>query len=129
MSESAPAERQRIDKWLWFSRLVKTRTLAGELVASGKVRVNSSKTSKPSHTVQPGDVLTFTSHTQVKIIKIAAIGKRRGPAPEAQALYEDLSPPVVRTETPDRPTPPARRESGAGRPTKKERRDIDRWMG
>ena len=129
MSDPASAERQRIDKWLWFSRLVKTRTLAGELVTSGKVRVNSTKISKPSHNVQPGDVLTFTYHTQIKVIKIAAIGKRRGPAPEAQTLYEDLSPPVVRSETSDEPTSPAQRESGAGRPTKKERRDMDRWLG
>lgn len=128
MSETAPAERQRIDKWLWFSRLVKTRTLAGELVSSGKVRVNSTKVSKASHNVQAGDVLTFTYHTRVKVIKIVAIGNRRGPAPEAQALYEDMSPPVVRTETPEEPASPAQRESGAGRPTKKERREMDRWL-
>ena len=128
MSETATAERQRIDKWLWFSRLVKTRTLAGELVSSGKVRVNSTKISKASHNVQPGDVLTFTYHTRVKVIKIVAIGNRRGPAPEAQTLYEDMSPPVVRSETSEEPAAPAQRETGAGRPTKKERRDMDRWL-
>ncbi|MEM7427099.1 MAG: RNA-binding S4 domain-containing protein [Pseudomonadota bacterium] len=121
-------ERQRIDKWLWFSRLVKTRTLAGELVTSGKVRVNSTKVSKASHNIQAEDVLTFTLHGRLKIIRIVAIGKRRGPASEAQALYEDMSPPAVRTETPEAPRAPAERESGAGRPTKKERRDIDRWL-
>ncbi len=128
MTETVTAERQRIDKWLWFSRLVKSRTLAGELVTSGKVRVNSAKVSKASHNVQAGDVLTFTYHTRLKVVKILSIGHRRGPAPEAQALYEDMSPPVERTATPERPKVPAERESGAGRPTKKERRDMDRWL-
>ena len=128
MSEQATIERQRVDKWLWFSRIVKTRTLAGELITTGKLRVNSTKISKPSHMVKPGDVLTFTHYSQVKIIKIVGIGSRRGPAPEAQALYEDMSPPVVRPDPLSRPAEDGKRESGAGRPTKKDRRDIERWM-
>lgn len=128
MSETGQSERQRVDKWLWFSRIVKTRTLASELVSTGKLRINKLKVSKPSHTVQAGDVLTFTHYGRLRVIKIVAIGARRGPAPEAQALYEDLSPPVEKTGDTSRSEDPGRRESGTGRPTKKERRDIERWL-
>ena len=128
MTEAGNGARQRVDKWLWFSRLVKTRTLAGELVSGGKLRVNSAKVSKPSHSVQTDDVLTFTHYSRLKVVKILAIGARRGPAPEAQALYEDMSPQVEKTISTDRPADSAKRESGAGRPTKKERRDIERWL-
>ena len=128
MSQESQSDRQRVDKWLWFSRLVKTRTLASELVSTGKLRINKLKVSKPSHTVQAGDVLTFTHYGRLRVIKIAAIGARRGPAPEAQALYEDLSPPVEKTGEEAQNNDPGQRESGAGRPTKKERRDIERWL-
>ena len=80
MSQESQSDRQRVDKWLWFSRLVKTRTLASELVSAGKLRINKLKVSKPSHTVQAGDVLTFTHYGRLRVIKIAAIGARRGPA-------------------------------------------------
>ena len=128
MSEAGQSERQRVDKWLWFSRIVKTRTLASELVSTGKLRINKLKISKPSHTVQAGDVLTFTHYGRLRVIKIVAIGARRGPAPEAQALYEDLSPPVEKTGDKPSNNDPGQRESGTGRPTKKERRDIERWL-
>ncbi len=128
MSDAAQSERQRVDKWLWFSRIVKTRTLAGELVSTGKLRVNKLKISKPSYAVKAGDVLTFTHHDRLRVIEIVAIGSRRGPAPEAQALYEDLSPPVEKADGDRSSDDPGKRESGSGRPTKKERRDIERWM-
>ena len=128
MSETGQSERQRVVKWLWFSRIVKTRTLASELVSTGKLRVNKLKVSKPSHMVQAGDVLTFTHYGRLRVIKIAAIGARRGPAPEAQVLYGDLSPPVEKSGDAPRSEDPGKRESGAGRPTKKERRDIERWL-
>lgn len=128
MSGGEQSERQRVDKWLWYSRIVKTRTLASELISTGKLRVNKLKVAKPSHVVQADDVLTFTLHGRLRVIKIVAIGARRGPAPEAQALYEDLTPPEEKAGDDDRPRDPAQRESGAGRPTKKERRDIERWM-
>lgn len=128
MSDPETSERQRVDKWLCFSRIVKTRTLAGELVTTGKLRINSTKIPKASHAVKADDVLTFTHAGRVRIIKILAIGKRRGPAPEAQALYEDMSPPVERPDGVSKPLDPAQRESGAGRPTKKERKDMEKWM-
>jgi len=118
----------RIDKWLWHARFFKTRTIAQTFVTSGKVRVNSERISKSNQSVKPGDVLTFARGKQLSVIEIVTIASRRGPAPEAQALYNDLSPPAAPTakEDPDVPAPTAHRDPGAGRPTKRERRDTDR---
>lgn len=122
-----PATRQRLDKWLWFARLVKTRTLAAKLVADGHVRVNSARVEAPAKAVGPGDVLTIALARDVKVLKILAGGSRRGPYEEARLLYEDLSP-----EPPPRVTGPdlsPRRAPGAGRPTKRERRSLGAWLG
>ena len=87
----------RIDKWLWHARFFKTRTLAARIVSGGKVRVNGTPVSKPARTVGPGDTLTFAQGDDIRVIRILAPGARRGPAPEAQALYEDLDPPQPRS--------------------------------
>lgn len=119
---------QRLDKWLWFARLVKTRTLAAELVAAGKVRVNRTRTTKPSRAVYAGDVITATIHGRVRVLKVLAAGARRGPAAEARTLYEDMSPPpAARPDGAVMLEMPARRKKGAGRPTKRDRRLIDAW--
>ena len=118
-------EKQRIDKWLWFARFFKTRTLASEVVSAGHLRVNRQHVRKASHGIVPGDVLTFPQGDAVRVIEIVALGERRGPAPEAQGLYKDLSPPQPKRRE-DMPAPVARRDDGAGRPTKKERRETDR---
>lgn len=116
--------KQRLDKWLFFSRAVKSRTLAQKLVETGAVRVNSERTIRTDHQVGTGDVLTMNVHTRLLVWKILDPGTRRGPSTEAQTLYEDLSPPPLPREA---TVPPiAAREPGAGRPTKKERRDTDR---
>ncbi len=120
-------EKQRLDKWLFFSRAVKSRTLAQKLIEAGVVRVNSERTDRSDHKVGAGDVLTMTIHEQIRVWRVLDPGTRRGPATEAQSLYEDLSPPPLpRTET-----PPlfGKRAPGAGRPTKKDRRDLDRLQG
>ena len=106
----------RIDKWLWQARFFKTRSLAAKLVTGGHVRVNAERVGKASATVKPGDVLTFPQGRRIRVIEVTAIGTRRGPAPEAQGLYEDRSPPPP----PPQPKPPA--YDGGGRPTKKDRR-------
>lgn len=119
---------QRLDKWLWFARIAKTRTLASRLVENGKARVNKSRVSKASRTIRPGDVVTLAIHDQIKVLRIIAIGERRGPAAEARELYEDLSPPPVPRPHKTRLPSPAAREKGSGRPTKRDRRRIDAWQ-
>lgn len=122
-----PAPSLRVDKWLWQARFFKSRTIAAKMVSGSKLRVNGSLTSKAHYAVKAGDVLTFTKGPHVKVVKIIALGTRRGPAPEAQALYEDLSPPPPKKDaTPDTPAPVAARGKGAGRPTKAERRALDK---
>ena len=88
----APAgERQRLDKWLWFARVVKTRGLAAGLVEAGHVRVNGARQTAPAKTVRPGDVLTIALERQVRVLRVEAPGERRGPYEEARRLYADLS--------------------------------------
>lgn len=120
---------QRLDKWLWFIRLAKSRTLAAQLVAAGKIRVNKLRVDKPAQVVKVGDVITAAVGRDVRILKVAALGVRRGPAPEARTLYEELTP--ARDEGKSRAEakamqPHAERESGSGRPTKRDRRLMQR---
>jgi ribosome-associated heat shock protein Hsp15 len=117
----------RIDKWLWFARFCKSRTIAADLAKSGKMRVSGTKVHKANHGVRTGDVLTFPLGRHIRVIRIVALGERRGPAPEARALFEDLDPPEAKAAPDTGPRPlGADREKGAGRPTKKERRDLDK---
>jgi ribosome-associated heat shock protein Hsp15 len=122
--ETAGAQTQRLDRWLWFARFFKSRTLAASVVSAGKVRVNAERVAKPSHSIRPGDVLTFPAAKQIRVIKIVDLGTRRGPAPEAQALYEDQAPPQPRKAGEKEPET-AKRDAGAGRPTKRERRQTN----
>jgi ribosome-associated heat shock protein Hsp15 len=86
---------QRLDKWLWFARIVKSRTLAAQLVQDGKVRINRAKVAKPAQTVRPDDVLTISIRGGVQVLRVIAPGARRGPPAEARLLYELLSPPIA----------------------------------
>ncbi len=115
----------RLDKWLWHARFARTRSLAAKLVAQARFRINGNPTEKAHHAVRPGDVLTFPLGPHIRVIKVLALGARRGPAPEARLLYEDLDPPKPAASVPTEPLV-APREDGAGRPTKRERRAIDR---
>lgn len=117
--------RQRIDKWLFFARVVKSRSLAAKLAAGGKVRVNRDKIDQPSYPVKIGDVLTITLDRRILVYKVRALGERRGPAAEAQLLYNDMSPPITARDDLQLLTQP-QRENGSGRPTKKQRRETDR---
>jgi ribosome-associated heat shock protein Hsp15 len=126
----AGEDRQRIDKWLWFARVVKTRTLAQKLAISGRVRVNRERNDSASRLVKAGDTLTIASDAGVRVLKIVSPGVRRGPPAEARLLYEDLSPPrAPREATPPEASPAGQREPGAGRPTKRDRRAIDSFRG
>jgi ribosome-associated heat shock protein Hsp15 len=114
---SDAAVKLRADKWLWQARFFKTRSLSAKLITGGHLRVNSEKTLKSSVSIKPGDVLTFPQGSQIRVIRVEAIGTRRGPAPEAQTLYTDLSPPEERPR--DLSKPIAER---GGRPSKADRR-------
>jgi ribosome-associated heat shock protein Hsp15 len=115
-----PAQKLRIDKWLWHARFFKTRSLASKVVSGGKLRVNGQPISKPAYMVAALDVLTFPQADHVRVIKVLAMGERRGPAPEAWLLYEDLDPP----KPPEEISEHIPRFDGKGRPTKKDRRAL-----
>jgi ribosome-associated heat shock protein Hsp15 len=121
--------RQRIDKWLFFSRAVKSRSLAAKLVVAGRVRINRDKAAQASDLVRAGDVLTITLERRIFVWKVLGTGSRRGPAEEARLLYEDMSPPPVPKGEAVPDAVPALRDAGSGRPTKKERRETDRLLG
>ncbi|WP_333817068.1 RNA-binding S4 domain-containing protein [Tabrizicola sp.] len=84
------APRLRLDKWLWQARFFKSRGLAAEVIEAGHVRVNGTRISRPGRDVTEGDTLTFPQGDRIRVVRILALGLRRGPAPEAQALYLDL---------------------------------------
>jgi ribosome-associated heat shock protein Hsp15 len=120
MSEPRGGDRQRIDKWLWLARVVKSRTLAQKLVVGGRVRVNRERSDSASQLVKVGDTLTIGLESGVRVLRIVAPGSRRGPPTEARTLFEDLSPapvqdPVAAAEV---------RDPGSGRPTKRDRRAL-----
>ena len=87
--EPAPAV-SRLDKWLWYARFFKTRGLAQKACEAGRIRVNGRRITKAHRTVGPGDVLTFVQGRIVRIVRISAVAARRGPAPEARQLYEEI---------------------------------------
>ncbi|MBB3353946.1 RNA-binding protein [Rhizobium sp. L9] len=126
-TQPASGSRQRIDKWLFFTRVVKSRSLAQSHVQSGHVRINGERCSHPSQTVKPGDRVELTLERRDVILIVRLAGERRGPYEEARLLYDDQSLPPDETK---RLTPfeQATRATGTGRPTKKERRAIDRLM-
>ncbi len=117
----------RLDKWLWHARIFRSRSLASKFCFEGRIRIGGRVVEKAHQTVRPGDVLTFAHGRDVRVLRIVALGVRRGPATEARRLYEDLgAPPALSPAT--GPAAPAR-EAGSGRPTKAERRAIDRVRG
>jgi ribosome-associated heat shock protein Hsp15 len=83
-------DRQRIDKWIWHARVVKTRTSAAELVAKGHIRVNGARVVTPSHPVKLGDVLTIALDRRIRVWKVADFSERRGDANAARTLYVEL---------------------------------------
>jgi ribosome-associated heat shock protein Hsp15 len=81
-----------LDKWLWAARFFKSRVLAADLVASGHLRLNSQPCRKSAHGVHLGDVLTFPQGRQIRVVRVLALGEIRGPATQAQQMYQDLAP-------------------------------------
>ena len=84
-------DRQRIDKWLWHARMVRTRSAATALTAAGFVRLNGKRMTSASHPVRVGDVVTLALDRAVRVIRVEGLCERRGAAPDARALYRDLT--------------------------------------
>lgn len=116
----------RLDKWLWYARFFKTRSIASGVCNAGRLRVGGDIVSKAHHKVRVGDVLTFPQGRHIRVVRVLALANRRGPAPEAQSLYEDLNPPSRESRLPREAAQVPLRDAGAGRPTKRERRLLEK---
>jgi ribosome-associated heat shock protein Hsp15 len=81
----------RLDKWLWHARFIKHRGLAEDMVAARRVRLNEQIVQKTHQLVRPGDVITLTEPARVRVLRVLGLGERRGPAPEARLLYEEIT--------------------------------------
>ncbi len=110
-------DRQRIDKWLWHARVVRTRSAAAKLAEGGMVRVNGARIDAASRAVRAGDVVTVALD-RVRVLKVAGFSERRGGAPEAARLFEDLQPAPAPSATLAPPLPVV------GRPDRRQRRQI-----
>jgi ribosome-associated heat shock protein Hsp15 len=125
---SGSADRQRIDKWLWHARVVRTRTAAAALADAGHVRINGQRVDAASRAVRVGDVVTVALDRAVRVLKVLGFAERRGSADDARRLCESLEP-AASPAAERRPLPAAMRDAGAGRPTKRERRAMERFTG
>lgn len=119
-------DRQRIDKWLWHARVVRTRNAAAQLVTSGHVRLDGAKITAPGQAVRAGHVVTIVLDRSVKVLKVLNFADRRGDAIAARVLYDNLTPPPAAAPA---VITAAQREPGSGRPTKQERRATDALTG
>jgi ribosome-associated heat shock protein Hsp15 len=115
----------RVDSWLWSVRLAKTRSAASSACRAGHVRVNGARV-KPAHPVQAGDEVRLRQEGRERVVVVARVITKRAGPPVAAECYIDHSPPPPRREE---RVPVAARERGAGRPTKRERRSIDKLLG
>jgi ribosome-associated heat shock protein Hsp15 len=126
---AADKDIQRLDKWLWHARFFKTRTTASEFCESTGVRVAGQPVRKAHYHVKVGDVLTFTHGSNVRVLRILALSPRRLSPPLARELYDDLAPPPSREASAEDRQPIGKageREPGSGRPTKADRRALQR---
>ena len=120
----------RIDRWLWYARFFKSRSLAAKACINRNIRVNGTIVTKSNHQVKSSDILTFPQGSEIRIVRVVALATRRGPVAEALTLFEDL---IERSEKENSISgfapKQARRADGAGRPTKADRREIMRFLG
>ena len=122
-----PVGTQRLDKWLWFARVVRTRTASAELVSRGKVQINGVKITKPGHVVKLDEVVTVILQEKLRLLRVAGFAERRGNAEAAATLFVDLTPrPTAPTPETSHEPKQGQRDAGSGRPTKRQRRDLDR---
>jgi ribosome-associated heat shock protein Hsp15 len=121
-------DRQRVDKWLWHARLVRTRAAAAALAAGGYVRLNGARIDAASRAVKAGDVVTVALDRRVRVLKVTGFSERRGSPADVAGLFEDLDPVVPGRPQPDTEvSTPGQRGMGAGRPTKRQHRDMLRF--
>ena len=118
-------EKIRLDTWLWYARFYKSRSLSSKAILSGKLRLNSNKIIKPASKVKINDVLTINHINMVRIIQVQSLGSRRGPASEAQKLYNDLSGHMIDASKIKSVSEKSKKETNK-RPTKKDRRILDK---
>ena len=124
------AERHRLDRWLWFTRFFKSRSLATQAVSLGRVTLNGARV-KPAHTVQVGDRIGVNLDREVREVVVRELPERRGPAPEAQSCYAESEESIARREA----ARAARRLADSshprtlGRPDKRDRRLLARFRG
>ncbi|MEP9354828.1 S4 domain-containing protein [Xanthobacter sp. KR7-65] len=86
-----PAERQRIDRWIWHARVVRSREAAADLIRSGHVRIDGLRVTSPGHAVKAGQVLTIALDRQVRVLRVVGFAERRGDATSASALFEEIT--------------------------------------
>jgi ribosome-associated heat shock protein Hsp15 len=115
----------RVDKWLWAARCFKTRSAAATACTAGHVKLNGAA-AKPAKTVRVGDQLEVRTPGGLRVLEVAALSDRRGPATVARTLYVDHTPPPPPRELVE---PAARRDPGAGRPSKREQRLLRKLRG
>jgi ribosome-associated heat shock protein Hsp15 len=124
------SDRVRLDKWLWAARFFKTRSLATEAVAGGKVEVNGER-AKPAKAVKPGDEIRLRLGPYEHVLAVRRLAERRGPASVAHALYEETQTSRdarERLAAQLKMAPPTFVYEEKGRPTKKDRRDLSRLI-
>jgi ribosome-associated heat shock protein Hsp15 len=115
----------RVDSWIWSVRLTKTRSLAASACRAGHVRVNGERV-KPAHAVRPGDEVRLRHAGRERIVVVSRVVRKRvGAAVAAECFVDNSPPPPLREEIAEVP----RRDRGAGRPTKRDRRDMERLRG
>jgi len=112
----------RLDKWLWYARFFKSRSDASRVCAAGRLRIGGTVINKAHHKVRPGDVITFPQARLIRVVKVLDLGTRRGPAPEARLLYEDLMPPNPASKLPSEANQP----HPDSRPNTRDRRALRR---
>ena len=128
LGNDANVKAVRLDKWLWDARLFKTRALASKAISNGRFRLNGDLMSKPHRQANCGQVLTFSQGARIRVVRIKALGLRRGPAKDAALLFDDLAPILPVAENKKLSPLPTfeNRQAGDGRPTKRHRRETDR---
>ena len=130
-STSAGSGKIRLDKWLWAARFYKTRSLSCEEIDKGRVRLNGQPV-KPSHDVKPGDTLEIRSGPIVRTVLVRALSGVRGPAPVAALLYDETAESLARRQDQaeqHRLAPEPALALQQGRPTKRDRRDMQQLSG